>query len=132
MALRRFQGDLLVQEWDADTGLYSRYNSLGAVVKQRPLTAEELARAQDYDRAAALAVAVGQAQQTVDTMQTQTPTFQQQLTADITTVTAGWATLDAATQTAIMLRILNGFTSVMNGLEAHAAVTGAIDPLATP
>lgn len=131
MALRRYQGDLLVEEWDADSDLYRRFNRFGHVMRQRPLTAAELARVQDYDRAVAEAGAVDQARQTVDGIQAQVPTFQQQLAADIATVQAGWATLDADTQTAIMLRILNGFTSVMDGLQAHAAVTGAIDPLAT-
>jgi Tfp pilus assembly protein PilW len=132
MSITRYRGDILVEEWNAATGLYRRYNSLGYAVAQRPLTDAELARVQQYDRASAKADAVDQAQQTVDGLQADTPTIQQQITADITTVQAGWASLDAATQTAILLRILGGFTTVMDGLQAHAAVTGAIDPLDTP
>lgn len=130
MAIRRYRGDLLVEEWDADTDLHRQFNTLGTAVRQRPLTAAELARVQRYDRAVAEAGAVDQARQTVDGIQAQTFSFQQQLSADVATVQAGWATLDADTQTAIVLRILNGFTAVMDGLQAHAAVTGAIDPLA--
>lgn len=132
MTIERYRDGLLVEVLDADAGTFSRYNSLGTVIRTRPLTAAELAQVQRHDHAVAEASAVDQAQQTVDTTQSDAPTFQQQLQADIATVTPGWATLDADTQTAIMLRILNGFTTVMNGLQAHAAVTGAIDPLATP
>lgn len=131
MAIRRYHGDLLVEEWDVTAG-YSRFNRQHDPVQQRPLTDAELVWVQAYDRDVAKAAAVDQAQQTVDGIQAQSLTFEQQLQADITAVQAGWATLDGATQTAIMLRILNGFATVQSGLQAHAAVTGAIDPLATP
>lgn len=130
MAIRRYQGDLLVEEWDAEADLYRQFNTLGDAVRERPLTDVELARVQRYDRAVAEAGAVDQAKQTVGGIQGRAGAFQQQLSADVATVQAGWATLDGATQTAIILRVLDGFTAVMEGLQAHAAVTGAIDPLA--
>lgn len=48
-----------------------------------------------------------------------------QLQADIATVKKGWATLDAATQTAIMGRILAGFGTVMEALTAQLTVANS-------
>ena len=130
MAISNYERGALVEVLDADTGLYTRYNGMGTVAVQRPLTATELAAVQAHDHAQDESNAVAKAQQTVDNTQQQQPSFQQQIQADITTVQAGWQTLTADQQTQILLRVLNGFTSVMDGLQAHATVTGAIDPLA--
>lgn len=51
-----------------------------------------------------------------------------QLHADITAVTAGWQTLSAADQTAIMLRVLNGFGTTMTAIADHLAVNGIGNP----
>lgn len=130
MPINRYLGTLLSEQLDATTGLYTRYNPMGGVEEQRPLSATELDAVQAHDHTQAEASAVAQAQQQVDTIQAQSAAFQAQIQADIATVQAGWQTLDAATQTAILLRILNGFTSVLDTLFSHAAITGAIDPLA--
>lgn len=66
------------------------------------------------------------AQQGVATLHGEVPLFQAQLQADIATVTAGWQTLTAQQQTDIVLRILSGFGTAMQGLLAHATITGAI------
>lgn len=130
MAITNYEHGALVEVLDATTGLYTRYNGAGTIAVQRPLSATELAAVQAHDHAESESSAVAQAQQTVDNTQAQQPTFQQQLQADITTVQAGWDTLTADQRTAIMGRVLNGFSTVMSGLQAHATVTGAIDPLA--
>ena len=55
------------------------------------------------------------------------PAFTTQLQADIATVTStGWASLTAQQQHDIMLRILNGFGSVMTAIQAHAVATGTL------
>lgn len=131
MSIRAVLGGVLVEELDADTGLCTRYNPMGAVLDQRPLTATELAAVRQYDTEQAKVSAVAQAQQQVDGIQQQQSSFHQQLQADIAAVQGGWDTLTADQRTAIMGRVLNGFSTVMTGLHAHAAVTGAIDPLAT-
>jgi len=51
--------------------------------------------------------------------------FSTQLQADISTVTStGWAALSAADQQAIMLRVLDGFGTVMTAIANHLTVTG--------
>lgn len=132
MAIRNYLGGTLVEEWDTATGLYTRYNGLGTVVAQRALTADEVAKVQERDRTAAEAGAVAQAKQQIDTMHAATAEYRRQLAADIDAVGAGWQTLSADDQTGIVLRILNGFTTVLSGLLSHAVVTQSIDPLATP
>lgn len=60
---------------------------------------------------------------------TDIPTFTSQLQTDISTVTnTGWAPLTAAEQQAMMLRILNGFGSVMQAIQTHAVATGTLPP----
>lgn len=58
---------------------------------------------------------------------TDLPTFQTQIQADANTITAtGWANLDAATQQAILLRVVNGFGSVIQAIQTHALATGVL------
>jgi hypothetical protein len=57
------------------------------------------------------------------------PAFTAQITADANTITStGWGSLTAANQQAILLRIVNGFSSVIAAIQTHAVATGTLPP----
>jgi len=74
--------------------------------------------------------AVANAQGSIDTLLTQVSGIQTQLEADIASVAAGWQTLSAADQTAIMGRVLNGLGEMMGAVMNHMVVTNTIPPTA--
>lgn len=70
-----------------------------------------------------------QAQGTLQTMFTQVPAMQQQISTDAAmfAATPVGSTLTAE-HIAALGRIVDGFTTVLEALQAHAIFTGAIDP----
>jgi hypothetical protein len=64
----------------------------------------------------------------LETLYGQQGAISSQLQADVASVGSGWATLDAATQTAILGRILAGFGTVMQAIAAMVTLTGAVPP----
>jgi len=74
--------------------------------------------------------AVANAQGSIDTLLTQVSGIQTQLKADIASVAAGWQTLSAVDQTAIMGRVLNGLGELMTAVMDHMVVTNTIPPTA--
>lgn len=64
------------------------------------------------------AQALTNAEQTLITLLTERDALITQLTADLTSVAAGWQTLDVATQTAILTRMLDAFGTIMEALVA--------------
>lgn len=71
------------------------------------------------------ATKLASAKTTVPVLVQQVPGFQSALATDISSVTNGWGTLTAAEQQAIVLRMLNGFDTIISGLEAIVALVTA-------
>jgi hypothetical protein len=72
--------------------------------------------------------AVTNAQGTLADLLTEQEALAEQLQADLTAVGNGWETLSAADQTAVLLRMLNAFGTVMEALVASvtaAQMTGS-------
>jgi len=91
------------------------------------LTASDVSSAVATADAAETAAAntVASARSNLSGLLTQQSAFGTQLQTDISTVTStGWAALSAADQQAIMLRVLDGFGTVMTAIANHLTVTG--------
>jgi len=58
---------------------------------------------------------------------TDVPSFTSQIQADVQTITSsGWAALTAQQQHDIMLRVVNGFGTVLTAIQTHAEATGVL------
>lgn len=106
---------------DVTDGTYTRTVD-GAVVDTHPATAEE----QSNFGAALPPVPPTPAQADIVALQEEVPSWRQQIAADMQAVAGGWDTLTADQRTQLMLRVLGGFGTAMQGLLAHATITGAI------
>jgi len=113
------------EQWDDSTSTYTSWDQAGAVTLSRPYTAEETAAAQASAAARTAAATVDTAKVTLSGLLAQQSALGTQLQTDISTVTStGWAALSAADQQAIMLRVLDGFGTVMTAIANHLTVTG--------
>jgi len=115
----------MAEQWDDSTSTYTSWDQAGAVTLTRPYTAEETAAAQASAAARTAAATVDTAKGNLSGLLAQQSAFGTQLQTDISTVTStGWAALSAADQQAIMLRVLDGFGTVMTAIANHLTVTG--------
>jgi len=111
----------IIELWDDSTSTFTEWSDAGVEITSRPYTTAESQQAAVREARAAAVVA----RANLSDLLAQQSAFGTQLQADISTVTStGWAALSAADQQAIMLRVLDGFGTVMTAIVNHLTVTG--------
>ena len=114
----------LQYQWDDATSTVTEWDQTGAVVSTRPYTAAE----SDAAAAEATFPALVAARSTLVQMASDQSTVANQIAADLASVQSGWDNLTAAERTAIMGRVVEGFSTVMTALLNHLAVSRVIPP----
>lgn len=114
----------LQYQWDDATSTVTEWDQTGAVVSTRPYTAAE----KDAAAAEATFPALVAARSTLVQMASEQSTVANQIAADLASVQSGWDNLTAAERTAIMGRVVEGFSTVTTALLNHLAVSRVIPP----
>jgi hypothetical protein len=123
----------MAEQWDDATQIYTAWDQSGNITSTRPYNTGEVADCQAEQQAQAVTSAIQAARDGIEALLAAAPDYLAQIQADAQV----WQQTqpgDPLTQEHIdtLVRVVNGFTTVLAAVSNQIAVTGAIPPTSNP